>query len=122
VRKLRKDLQVHEKRLEHLREQISRLAEEAAAHESILQIGKDERVLKAVEDLTDPKVVGEMQRDHKGFLQRRHIELPEGAQVDFRAKSDRTTVSVHLNQGQWKYSCVWDSLDGFSLIQRADKR
>jgi hypothetical protein len=122
LRKLRKDLEGHAKRLDHLREQISRLAEEASAHESILKIGRDERVLKAVNDLTDPNVASEMKRDQKSFLRQRGLGLPEGSEVDVRRKADRTTVSVQLTQGPWKYSCVWDSEDGFSVTNGGGER
>jgi hypothetical protein len=51
LRRLDRDLRIHEERLEFLRDQIARQSDEAPAHEQISALGRDERILDALGEI-----------------------------------------------------------------------
>lgn len=116
------DLKGHKKRLEYLEEQIARLDEEAKAHKNILKIGSDVRILKAADDLINPRVTREMKQDQKRFLQRRGINLPKGYKVDIRRTIQGCTVFVRLAESPFKFDYLWDSEHGFSVSESKVKK
>jgi hypothetical protein len=118
LRRLEQDLRVHEDRAGHLRQQIGLLEQEAAAHERIVRLGRDGRILAALGELSaDPDLVDRLSADPAAFVHERSIELPAGARVEALRDEGRTTVSVQLEDAGRSYSCVWDSADGFALVQ-----
>jgi hypothetical protein len=116
IERLHRDLRIHEARLEHLRDQVAHLEEEAAAHEMVIALGRDDRLIDALGELyEDATAIGARSEDPGAFLRSRDIELPNGAQIEMSSSSESRAISVRLTTGRWVYSCVWDSADGFSL-------
>src|SRR5262245_16656038 len=116
VRALKRDLQAHEERLAFLRGQIAHFSEEAKFHENLLSLGRDRRIMQALDQLcASPDLVAELASDKAGFARRREIELPESAELEVESRHDGTRVLLHFRHGGWDYSCVWDSEDGFSV-------
>lgn len=118
--RLYEDLRVHEVRLDHLRDEISRLSAEASAHETIISLGRDDQIIEVLgemsEDIASAKTVT---ADPEKFFRGKNIQLPEGAQLNATSDGNRTVITVRLplaNLGE--FTCIWDSVDGFSLGQR----
>lgn len=118
---LRKDLAVHQARLDFLRQQIAIFSDEAAAHASILAIAQDSRVLAALQEISsDPGLAVRLAQDSGAFIRERGIALPAGADVTVKHEGDRTSISAAMRHGPWRYACVWDSREGFLLSQPDD--
>jgi hypothetical protein len=136
LRRLDQDLRAHEKRLQQLRRQLStwknedqlnyfrrqipHLVEEAAAHKTIVQLGRDARVITALGAVHDGTIsVETIIANPDTFLRRRGIEFPKGGKLEVAFHEGRASVSVRLNHGGWDYSMTWNSVSGFSLIQHS---
>lgn len=119
LRRLNRDLRVHQTRLSHLTAQIERLAEEAGAHETIVSLGRDPRVLDALAAIhRDPPRSGDLEgTTPEEYLRAKGVELPDGSRVSLSADGRRTRIALHLTHGRRDFACVWDSEEGFSLAQ-----
>lgn len=117
LRRLERDLRVHEERLEFLRDQIARLSDEAAAHEKISGLGRDRRILDALGEIYENPAAARQSVDAGEFLRSRNVELPAGARAEWNGSADRPTLSVRLSIAEWEFSCVWDAVEGFSVKQ-----
>jgi hypothetical protein len=118
LRHLARDLRAHEERLQHLRTQISRMDDEARAHERILELGRDERLLAALGELSgEPRLLDRLEADPATFLRERGIDLPPESRIDVERTDDRIVASVRVVAGPWEFSCVWDSASGFGLFE-----
>ena len=118
TRRLRQELRIHQRRLEHLRIQLGQLREEAAAHELILRLGTDDAVMRALDEIhADAAVAAQATADPAAFARDRGIVLPDGAQVEVARSNDRTVVAARLHVGPWSCTCIWDSERGFAVRQ-----
>lgn len=85
-------------------------------HENILKLGRDEGIMRALEELSNkPQLTEELAADGSGYARGRGIELPDGAEVEVTSRGERTRVLINLRHGDWEYSCGWDSEEGFSV-------
>lgn len=116
IRALKRDLQAHEERLIFLRGQIAHFSEEARFHETVLELGRDQRIIQALDELaTRPDLIDELAADKAGYAKRRQIELPESAVLDVEGRQGSTRVLLRFKHGGWAYSCLWDSEGGFRV-------
>jgi hypothetical protein len=118
IERMHKELRDHEERLSYLRDQISRLSEEAAAHETIIRLGRDERLIGMLGDIYDDEsLVIELTDNADKFLHQKGIQLPARAQLEVSTRDKHTILSLRFAEDRWSYSCVWDPANGFSLVQ-----
>lgn len=126
VHSLRRDLRIHERRLAFLHDQVDRLGREAVAHELILQLGRDPRVLALVEEIHSQmddsggvrdEMLQSLRNEPEAILGRSGVELPAGSTVRIECVGDRVVVGVDFIASSRRLSCEWDSADGFRLIQ-----
>lgn len=126
VRRLEHDLRIHERRLAFLHGEVDRLTSEAAAHELILQLGRDLRVLGFVEDIQSlmedtgeglDEMLLSLRAEPEAVLGRASVELPAGWSVRVDDLDDRLVVGIDFTASSRRLSCQWDSVDGFRLVQ-----
>src|SRR3954451_18355452 len=82
VRPLLEDLQIHERRLAFLEDQMRLLSSEAEYHRQLLALGRDPRLLRMLSAvLDDQELAVAATEDPSGFLQREGLLLPNGVAV-----------------------------------------
>src|SRR5690348_10647700 len=84
LKRLRGDLQNHDKELQDLEtgghKNDPHVRKRIRLHKAILQIGRDESILKAIEELYDkPDLAGQLASNPAGFTAARGIHLPSDA-------------------------------------------
>ena len=84
--------------LERRRELI---ADEIAAHETLLALARDPTTIEALNDVLErPDVAAEAAEDPRGFARSRGVELPRNMGVQVRVVGGRTTVLIgYLREG-----------------------
>jgi hypothetical protein len=117
---LRGGINGHERRLARLREFIRLAEEEAAVHEALLALARNDRLLAAFGDLhEDAGLTSRFARDPQGYCRQEHIRLPEGVTLH---PAERVEASVRLTgllrHGAWEVEFTWDQEGGFSATPR----
>jgi len=93
ARPLLEDLQIHERRLAFLEDQIRLLSSEADYHRQLLALGRDPRFLRMLSAVLDDRELAVAAReDSSAFLQREGLELPEGVTVDLTLDPQTSSV------------------------------
>jgi hypothetical protein len=116
IRALKRDLRAHEERLTYLHGQIAHFSEEARFHENLIELGRDQRILLALDELaSNPDLVDELAADKAAYARRRGIDLPESAELEVEPRRGGAMVLLHFKHGGWDYSCMWDSEKGFTV-------
>jgi hypothetical protein len=120
VEKLEEELVAHEQRLAVLTERIERLSQEAAAHQLIIELGRNRELINALDEVHgERKLCRELSVDPGAFFRKRGIDL--SAQGDLAAQEHDGLVAISLRSRRagWDFSLMWDTADGFSLAQHA---
>jgi hypothetical protein len=79
-------------------------------HELLVKLGRDRRILMAIEELRDnPKARDECKKSPAAFAKARGIALPRGAKIVFKADNWSAKVSVTVGK-----TTVWGSYDSSS--------
>jgi len=115
LHRLDRDLKVHESTVLDLRKQISILEEQLAAHEWIIRIGRDEKVLAILSDLADNPESAQSLEGRELEVARSHdIQLPEGATVSITSDSASVTIFLEAMNHTFPFTLRWHSAEGFS--------
>jgi hypothetical protein len=115
LQRLDRDLKVHESTVSNLRKQISLLEEQLAAHEWIIRIGRDEKVLAILNGLADnPESARSMEGRELEVVRSHDIQLPEGATVRITSDSASVTIFLDATDRKFPFTLTWHSAEGFS--------
>jgi hypothetical protein len=114
LERLQEGLAEHVERAESLRRHIADMEAEAEAHEAIVRVGQDERLLEALGELyDDPELAKRISEDPDGYAREKGIELPPGAEI--RVAGDGSRAGAHIQHGPFGFELVWDRRRGFSV-------
>jgi hypothetical protein len=110
--RLAKELIGHERRATELRESIRLQQDELKVHETVLRLGRDDRLLAALNELHDQQdLFQDISTDLRGHFASKGVEVPEGAEIEVSG----TRLLAHMQQGPYRYKAIWDRTSGFSV-------
>ena len=122
LQRLEENLLAQERWLRTLRQHIAGLQDEVSAYEMILALGRDQRLLRVLEDLCDrPELFEEAAGDPRAFFEERGVRFPADATLAVK------TVTVNRGPRQYavearfvtatlKYGVGWSPRVGFYVI------
>jgi hypothetical protein len=117
ARPLLEDLQIHERRLAFLEDQIRLLSSEVNYHRQLLALGRDPRLLRILSAVLDDRELATAAReDPSAFLEREGVSLPGGVTVDLTLEPQTSRVqrvSVALGGPPGLYGLEWTPNGGF---------
>jgi hypothetical protein len=126
LQQLREDLKAHEERADELRRHIADMQAEAEVHETIVRLGRDERVMNALGELHDRPEQGKgIANDPHGYFRQKGVELPPGTTLRVpKAERESLAVEADLQHGPFKFRLAWERGRGFSssLDEREARR
>jgi hypothetical protein len=111
-------VQVHERRLAELREVLRYAEEEAAVHEALIALARNERLIAAAgEYCDDANLVSAFAADPHGRLQHEGIALPEGVTFHAISKDEPASrMAAQVRCGAWTVEVGWERERGFFAI------
>jgi hypothetical protein len=113
---LQEQLQFHEERLNFLQVQAHAMEREIRAHEIILGLARQERILALLGEFADsPEAAERASRDPLSYARQRGVELPDGLQVSVDMAEEHVLVQVTYTDDVYPFVGVWDRSHGFSL-------
>jgi hypothetical protein len=118
VAALHHNVEQHERRLAELRKVIHFAEEEAAVHEALIALARNDRLIAAAgEYCDDATLVSAFAADPHGRLQREGIVLPEGVTFDAIAEDESSSrLAAQLRCGVWNVEVGWERERGFFAI------
>ena len=118
-RQLAEALRDHDTRIAALHESIRNMRDEVRVHETVLGLGRDSALLRALDELFDrPELAAQLAERPREYLAQRGITLPHDSEVRVtNAGRDATTIEVRIRQAPFEYSVAWDRRSGFYLEQ-----
>lgn len=100
-----------------LTEQLAELDREIELHLALIELGRNEAVLKTLGDLVDdPKLVDKAARDPKRYAAKQGIKLPATMELSLRQVNDHPQLTVFNYDRLAPLHLVWDN-NGFTVIQ-----
>jgi uncharacterized protein HemY len=122
VRRLEENLGAQERWMATLRRRIEGLQDEVSACETMLTLGRDPNLLRALGELYDrPKLFEQAADDPRAFFQERGVRVPDGADVTVRAttlnrRPQRYAVEARFETATLRYGVGWSPRAGFYAI------
>lgn len=124
LQRLSVDMRNHDRELQNLEASPQKnnpnIRTEIEFHQTVLQVGRDPKILAALGDLYDnPALADEIQRDGQAFVRARGIRLPASA-IDIvagRPTPRSSTAAVQFHVGFIHFGLQWSSEHGFSIYQ-----
>jgi hypothetical protein len=123
VKQLKVDLQSHQEELKELEARSQsgpHVRDRIQLHRTILEVGRDHKVLKALDELYDnPGLTGQLAEDPKAFTTARDIQLPSGAAkiVVLSPPLQPPVVGIDFSLGATDFRLEWSAQSGFSIRQ-----
>lgn len=119
ISKLKAALRDHESRREQLKVEEKSLQREIRAHDAILSLGRNRKIVVALNELVDePELIDELKRNPAAYARERGITLPRGTVVKASGSdSDALVVEAVLKVDDRRFSVRYDSEDGFTAKQ-----
>jgi hypothetical protein len=104
---------------EWVKRQREILNSEIRIHEQLIELGRDPKVLHALEDLAENREYArEAARDPKGAARKRGIELPPNMTLRIDLEVDRVQLQINYYEDLFPFMVTWTSNSGFSLPGR----
>jgi hypothetical protein len=118
IARLRGDVDVHVRRLAELHELIRRAEEEAAVHEALIALARNDHLLAAAaRHQEDPDAVLALVGDRQETRDDEGIPLPDSVTIDLvAADKPSSRVTGHLRCGGWDVEIGWEPERGFFAI------
>jgi hypothetical protein len=122
LERLDDDLSAQEHWLRTLRRKIAGLQDEASAIETIIAIGRDSALLRALEDLYDrPELFEQASSDPRAFFENRGARVPSDAVLTVRTVTENGGAPRHAIEARFAaetlaYGVGWSPRAGFYLI------
>jgi hypothetical protein len=110
---LRASIESHEQRLAELRDNIRLAEEEAAVHEALLALARDERLIEAVAQVHDDPD-SRFARDPLGHCREESIPLPDGVSLNPVDRKTPNRITANIRRGDWDVEIAWDREHGFA--------
>jgi hypothetical protein len=120
--RLEENLSAQERHLHTLRRHIDGLLDEVSAYETMLALGRDESLLRALEDLSDrPELFDEAAVDPRAFLEERSVRLPDDATMIVKTVTVNRGPPRHVLEARFvtstlSYGVGWSPRAGFYAI------
>jgi hypothetical protein len=112
---LRESVEDHERRLAQLREGIRLAEEEAAVHEALLDLARNERLIRLLGKMhEDSSLFSRFARDPLGCCQEENVSLPKCITLNALEKEAPTRLTGNVRHGSWDVEVAWDREGGFS--------
>lgn len=115
------DLKAHELRQQFLSGQIQIYQQEVTVHQTIIALGRNQKLLQLCDDLYDhPEKAGQIASDPMTYFTQNGVLFPSGTTIAV-VDTDPTTTAVEasIQQGSFSYTARWDRKQGFSVRQTA---
>jgi hypothetical protein len=122
LQRLGENLLAQERWLRTLRRHIAGLQDEVSAYEMLLALGRDQSLLRALDDLYDrPELFERVSDDPRAFFEERSIRVPDNATVTVKSvtvnrEPRRSAVEARFVTATLKYGVGWSPGAGFYVI------
>lgn len=122
LQRLEEDLSAQERWLRTLRRHIAGLQDEVSAYEMILALGRDQSLLRALQDLHDrPELFEPASDDPRAFFEARRVRVPDDAtltvtSVTVNREPRRYAVEARFVTKTLRYGVGWSPRAGFYVI------
>jgi len=117
LRRLEEGLSGQEHWLLTLRRHIAGLLDEAAAIETMLALGRDQSLMRVLENLNDqPELFEQAFDEGRAFFEERNVRFPDGAKVTVNADPGRYAVEARFVRETLNYGVGWSPKAGFYTI------
>jgi hypothetical protein len=113
--RLRESVKSHEQRLAELRDTIRVAEEEAAVHEALLELARNQGLIEAVAQLHDDPH-SNFAQDPLSHCREQKIPLPEGVSLNPVDKKTPDRITANVRRGDWDVEVVWDRDRGFAAM------
>ena len=122
LQQLNAALDGHAKRIENLKEQIKHMQEEVVVHETLLNLGRDSKLLGALNTLvkSDPKLASNIAERADTYFAEKGVKFPPGTKLKVKGGAAQLVIEADIKQGHIEYKAVWEQSNGFSSAP-ADK-
>ena len=118
LQRLEEDLAAQERWLYTLRRHIAGLQDRVSAHEKIIALGRDQILLRAVEDLYEQRELFEHASDDpQAFFEERRVRVLDDAAVTVNREPQRFAVEARFETTTLKYGVGWSPHAGFYAIE-----
>ena len=123
LQRLEENLSVQERWVQTLRRHIAGLQDELSAYEMILALGRDQSLLRALEDLYDrPELFKRASDGPRAFFEERSVQLPDDATMTVKTvtvnrEPPRYAVEARFVTTTLKYRVGWSPGAGFYAIR-----
>jgi len=125
LQQLNAALDGHAKRNENLKDQIKHMQEEVLVHETLLNLGRDSKLLGALNTLVDdPKAASNIAERADTYFAEKGVKFPPGTKLRVKGGSSQLVIEADIKQGHFEYKAVWEQSNGFSSApaDKADER
>jgi hypothetical protein len=122
LRRLQEDLSAQERWLHTLQRHIAGLQDEASAYEMILALGRDQGLLRVLEDLYDePELFERTSAGPRAFFEERGVRLPDDATVTVKTVTVNRGPRLFAVEARFvtttlRYGVGWSPRAGFYVI------
>jgi hypothetical protein len=122
LQRLKENLAAQEHWMRTLQRQIAGLQDEVSAYEMILALGRDESLLRALEDLYDrPELFERVSDEPRAFFEERGVRFPDGATVTVKTTTVnrgrlRHAIEARFVTATLQYGVGWSPQAGFYVI------
>ena len=117
LKRLEENLSAQEHWLPTLKRHIAGLLDEASAIETMLALGRDQRLLRVLEELYDqPKLFERACDEPRAFFEERGVRLPDDAIVTVNRDPGRHAVEARFVMETLSYGAGWSPRVGFYAI------
>ena len=122
LQRLEENLAAQQRWLHTLRRHIDGLQDEVSAYETMLALGRDESLLRVLEDLYDqPELFERASDDPRAFFEERSVRVPDNATVTVKTVtvnrgSRRYAVEARFVTATLNYGVGWSPRAGFYVI------
>jgi hypothetical protein len=113
---LRKDLHSHSRQIEELRRLVEVAEDEIAIHEAVLELGRNERLISAIEELrnSEPDSWNEVLADFGPYCAQQDIPIPAGVTfVAAGADDNPLPLRAEVRRGRAVMEIIWAPDIGF---------
>jgi hypothetical protein len=122
LQRLEGNLSAQERWLRTLRRHIDGLQDEVSAYETMLALGRDQSLLRVLDDLYDqPELFEQASEEPRAFFEERSVRVPDNATVTVKAVTvnrnpSRYTVEARFVTATLEYGVGWSPHAGFYVL------
>jgi hypothetical protein len=114
---LERNLRSHQDRVKSLRKQAEYIEQETLVHETVLSLGRDPKLVEALNDIYDQKDLVDQNLDLASYFERRGVIFPPETLLKVASSGHPIVLEAYFKQGVFAYKLTWNSDSGFELEQ-----